>query len=137
MLKNILELFGKKEFEDKSSEAIDRYFSPEFRNRLNAIVQFNSLSNKVVERIVDKIISQLQERLVSKKIKIELTPEARSFIADTAYDPLLGARPIQRFVDSEITERLTNEILFGKLMSGGDVRILLEDNTLVVRVLDS
>lgn len=129
--------FGKKEFEDKSGEAIDRYFSPEFRNRLNAIVQFNSLSKEVVERIVDKIISQLQERLVSKKIKIELTPEARTFIAETAYDPLLGARPIQRFVDSQITEKLTNEILFGKLLSGGDVKILLEDGSLKIETLNS
>ena len=128
--------FGKQEYEDKSGEAIDKYFSPEFRNRLNAIVQFNSLDKKVVEKVVDKIIAQLQERLSSKKITIELSAEARSFIARTAYNPLLGARPIQRFVDAEITEKLTNEILFGKLMGGGSVKILLEDSKLRIETLD-
>jgi len=128
--------FGKQEYEDKSGEAIDKYFSPEFRNRLNAIVQFNSLDKKVVEKVVDKIIAQLQERLSSKKITIELSAEARSFIAQTAYNPLLGARPIQRFVDAEITEKLTNEILFGKLMGGGSVKILLEDSKLRIETLD-
>ncbi len=127
--------FGKQEYEDKSKETIDKYFSPEFRNRLNAIVQFNSLSKEVVEQVVDKIVGQLSERLSSKKITIELSPEARSYIAESAYDPLLGARPIQRFIDSEITEKLTNEILFGKLLNGGSVKILLENGELKIETL--
>nr|NIP39294.1 AAA domain-containing protein [Candidatus Dadabacteria bacterium]NIS09424.1 AAA domain-containing protein [Candidatus Dadabacteria bacterium]NIY22662.1 AAA domain-containing protein [Candidatus Dadabacteria bacterium] len=129
--------FGKQEYEDKSKEVIDKYFSPEFRNRLNAIVQFNSLSKEIVEQVVDKIVAQLAERLSSKKITIDLSSEARSFIAETAYDPLLGARPIQRFVDAEITEKLTNEILFGKLMNGGYVKILLSDGALKIDSLNT
>ena len=127
--------FGKQEYEDKSIESIDKYFSPEFRNRLSAIVQFNSLDKKVVEKVVDKIVSQLAERLGSKKINIELAPEARSYIAEAAYDPMLGARPIQRFIDKEITEKLTHEILFGKLMNGGNVKILVEDGSLKIETV--
>ncbi len=127
--------FGKQEYEDKSSEVIDKYFSPEFRNRLNAIVKFNSLSKEVVEQVVDKIVGQLSQRLSSKKITVELSPEARSYIAQNAYDPLLGARPIQRFIDAEITEKLTNEILFGKLINGGSVKILLENGELKIESL--
>ncbi|MBI4228309.1 MAG: ATP-dependent Clp protease ATP-binding subunit ClpA [Deltaproteobacteria bacterium] len=122
--------FGKSEFEDKSAEAIDRYFSPEFRNRLNAIVQFNSLDMEVVKRIVDKIIGQLADRLKPKKVSIELEKEARAYLAEKGYDSRLGARPIQRLIDTEITERLSKEILFGKLATGGNARIRLKGNKL-------
>ncbi len=129
--------FGKERYEDNRIEAINKYFSHEFRNRLNAIVQFKPLGKKVVEQVVDKIIFLLQKKLLPKKIAIELSPQARSFIAKTAFDPLLGARPIQRFIDSEITEKLTNEILFGKLMGGGNVKIMMEDGALKVQTLSS
>jgi len=119
--------FEKDEFEDKSVQAIERYFSPEFRNRLNAVLHFSSLSREVVEKIVDKMVGQLADRLKVKKVSVELTPEARAFIAEKGYDKLLGARPIQRFIDNEITQKLTQEILFGKLASGGSVRITAKD----------
>lgn len=122
--------FTKSEFEDKSTEAIEKYFSPEFRNRLNAIVKFNSLDIRVVEKVVEKMVRELQERLKSKKVKIELTSEARNFIAKKGYDPQLGARPIQRMIDSEIAEKLSKEILFGKLSSGGTAVINLVDENL-------
>ncbi len=122
--------FGKREFEDKTAEAIERYFSPEFRNRLNAIVQFNSLEMKIVEMVVDKLISQLAERLKSKRVLIELEPEARTYLAVKGYDSRLGARPIQRLIDTEITERLSKEILFAKLSTGGKVRIIKKGNSL-------
>lgn len=122
--------FAKSEFEDKSTEAIERYFSPEFRNRLNAIIKFNSLDIKIVEKIVDKMIGDLQDRLKTKKVNIELTPEARHFIAEKGYDPQLGARPIQRMIDTEIAEKLTKEILFGQLCSGGTVKILFKKKEL-------
>lgn len=122
--------FGKSAYEDKSAQAIERYFSPEFRNRLNAIVQFNSLDNRILEKIVDKIIGQLAERLKSKKVTIELDEKARAYLAEKGYDPLLGARPIQRLVDGEITERLSKEILFGNLTGGGNVRITVKNDKL-------
>lgn len=122
--------FGKREYEDKTAEAIERYFSPEFRNRLNATLQFNSLDKKVVERIVDKIIGQLAERLKPKKVNIGLDLKARSYLAEKGYDSRLGARPIQRLIDTEITERLSKEILFGRLSKGGNARIILMDDKL-------
>ncbi len=126
--------FGKHEYEDKSAEAIDRYFSPEFRNRLNAIVHFNSLDMEVVKKIVDKIIGQLAERLKPKKVNIGLEEGARTYLAEKGYDSRLGARPIQRLIDAEITERLSKEILFGKLSTGGKARIKLKGNRLNIEI---
>ncbi|MDE0520219.1 MAG: AAA family ATPase, partial [Candidatus Dadabacteria bacterium] len=125
--------FAKKEFEDKSPEAIDRYFSPEFRNRLNEIIRFNPLDIKIVERIVDKMIGELQQRLIPKKVTISLTPEARLFLARKGYDPQLGARPVQRVINSEVAEKLSKEILFGELSGGGKAILSLEDEQIVLR----
>jgi ATP-dependent Clp protease ATP-binding subunit ClpA len=122
--------FGKGQYEDKSRQAIERYFSPEFRNRLNAIVYFNSLDMKVVERVVDKMIGQLAERLKPRKVTIDLDTKARTYLAEKGYDPQLGARPIQRLIDDEITERLSKEILFGNLSNGGNVRIIIKEDRL-------
>ncbi len=122
--------FEKEEFEDKSVQSIEKYFSPEFRNRLNAVLHFGSLSREVVEKIVDKMFGQLADRLRVKKVSVELAPEARSYIAEKGYDKLLGARPIQRFIDNEITQKLTQEILFGNLASGGDVKVVVKDGEL-------
>ncbi|MCZ6554594.1 MAG: ATP-dependent Clp protease ATP-binding subunit ClpA [Candidatus Dadabacteria bacterium] len=130
--------FGKEEFEDKSAQAIERYFSPEFRNRLTATLHFNSLSKEVVEKIVDKLIGQLAERLKAKKIMIELTPQARKFIAKKGYDKQLGARPIQRLIEEEITKKLSQEILFGDLSTGsGNVKIVVKDGELGFELIDN
>ena len=122
--------FAQKEFDDKSTEAIDKFFSPEFRNRLTAIIKFNSLDIVIIEKIVDKLISELEERLKNKKIKIKLTPEARTYLAENGYDSQLGARPIQRLIDREITEKLSKEILFGEISTGGTVTIGLDNGSL-------
>ena len=130
--------FGKEEFEDKSAQAIERYFSPEFRNRLTATLHFNSLSKEVVEKIVDKMIGQLADRLKAKKIMIELTPQARKFIAKKGYDKQLGARPIQRLIEEEITKKLSQEILFGDLSTGsGNVKIVVKDGELGFELIDN
>jgi ATP-dependent Clp protease ATP-binding subunit ClpA len=115
--------FEKDEYEDKSLIAIERFFSPEFRNRLDATLHFSSLTKKVVEKIVDKMIGQLAERLKAKKVTLELTPKARTFIAEKGYDKQLGARPIQRLIDAEISQKLSKEILFGDLSSGGGGKV--------------
>lgn len=122
--------FAQKEFEDKSTEVIDKFFSPEFRNRLTSIINFNSLDIAIIEKIVDKQISELEERLKNKKIKIRLSPEARTYIAENGYDSLLGARPIQRLIDREITEKLSKEILFGEISTGGTVEIGIDNGSL-------
>ncbi len=122
--------FAQNAYEDKSSEAINRYFSPEFRNRLNAIIQFNPLEIEVVEKIVDKMVNELEERLQSKKVSIDLTPAARTYLAKKGYDPQLGARPVQRLIDKEVAERLSKEILFGQLAQGGSAKISVKGKEL-------
>jgi ATP-dependent Clp protease ATP-binding subunit ClpA len=109
--------------QSRSKSAIERVFSPEFRNRLDAIVQFKPLSADVMETIVDKFIIQLEEQLAERRIAITLLPEARQYLAKKGYDPIFGARPLARVIQSEVRDRLTDEILFGALESGGTVTI--------------
>jgi ATP-dependent Clp protease ATP-binding subunit ClpA len=109
--------------QSRSKSAIERVFSPEFRNRLDAIVQFKPLSADVMETIVDKFIIQLEEQLAERRIAITLQPEARQYLAKKGYDPIFGARPLARVIQAEVRDRLTDEILFGALESGGTVTI--------------
>ncbi len=102
-------------------EEINRQFTPEFRNRLDAIVPFIALSQKTVERVVDKFIMQLEAQLSERNITITLSDEARSYLAKEGYDPAMGARPLSRIIQKEIKRPLSEEILFGKLKNGGDV----------------
>jgi ATP-dependent Clp protease ATP-binding subunit ClpA len=107
----------------RSKSAIERVFSPEFRNRLDAIVNFQPLSADVMETIVDKFIIQLEEQLAERRIAITLLPEARKYLATKGYDPVFGARPLARVIQSEVRDRLTDEILFGQLEGGGTATI--------------
>jgi len=114
----------------RAKSAIDRMFSPEFRNRLDAIVNFAPLSPSVMETIVEKFILQLESQLAERKIAIALEPAARLWLAVRGYDPVYGARPLARVVQAEVRDRLTDEILFGQLEHGGTVSIGLEDDHL-------
>jgi ATP-dependent Clp protease ATP-binding subunit ClpA len=116
--------------EGKSRAAIERVFSPEFRNRLDAIVTFGNLSPEVMETIVDKFILQLESQLAERRVAIALTPEARAWLARKGYDPVYGARPLARVIQREVRDPLTDELLFGKLEHGGDVKIGLTEDTL-------
>jgi ATP-dependent Clp protease ATP-binding subunit ClpA len=107
----------------RSKSAIERVFSPEFRNRLDAIVNFQPLSADVMETIVDKFIIQLEEQLAERRIAITLLPQARQYLAAKGYDPVFGARPLARVIQTEVRDRLTDEILFGRLEAGGTVTI--------------
>jgi ATP-dependent Clp protease ATP-binding subunit ClpA len=107
----------------RSKAAIERIFSPEFRNRLDAIVTFQSLTPSVMETIVDKFILQLEAQLAERHIAITLTPEARAWLAAKGFDRVLGARPLARVVQQEVRDPLTDEILFGRLEHGGTVTI--------------
>ena len=113
----------KKESVSKFDEALKIYFTPEFRNRLDAIIRFNPLTTNIVEKIVDKFINELNEQLRSKNITIKLTKKAKEYLASKGYSEELGARPLARIIDKEIKNALTNEILFGKLKHGGEVTI--------------
>ena len=114
----------------RSKTAVERVFSPEFRNRLDAIVNFKPLTPDVMETIVDKFIIQLEEQLAERRIAIALQPEARQYLAKKGYDPLFGARPLARVIQAEVRDRLTDEILFGALENGGTVTIGLKGEEL-------
>jgi len=117
-----------------SDKAIERLFSPEFRNRLDARIQFQPLSSGVMERIVDKFIAQLSGLLIEKKVRIELTDPARRWLAERGFDPAFGARPLARVVEDTVKRPLTDELLFGKLQAGGTAVIDLEGDGITVRV---
>ncbi len=107
----------------KAKIAIEKVFSPEFRNRLDAIVTFGALTPAAIERIVEKFVLQLEGQLAERHIAIALTPEARAWLAKKGYDPVFGARPLSRVVQREVRDPLTDEILFGQLEHGGTVTI--------------
>jgi ATP-dependent Clp protease ATP-binding subunit ClpA len=114
----------------RSKAAIERLFSPEFRNRLDAIVTFRPLTPEVMETIVEKFILQLEAQLRERRIAIVLEPEARRWLAAKGYDPVYGARPLARVIQTEVRDPLTDEILFGRLEHGGTVRIGLDGHRL-------
>jgi len=107
----------------KGMKAVENLFSPEFRNRLDGIIPFNGLSLGIMERIVDKFLNEVEEQLAEKKIRFELSTSARRWLAESGYDSNFGARPLARFIQSEIKDILADEILFGRLLKGGRVRI--------------
>jgi ATP-dependent Clp protease ATP-binding subunit ClpA len=104
-------------------EAIKRLFSPEFRNRLDATVQFAPLGPETVKSVVDKFVFELEQQLVEKKVTIMVDADARAWIAEKGYDPKMGARPMARVIQNYIKKPLANELLFGSLLGGGSVRV--------------
>ncbi len=110
----------------KSKAAIERVFSPEFRNRLDAIVTFRSLTPSVMETIVEKFVLQLEAQLKDRHVAITLTPAARAWLGRKGYDPVFGARPLARVIQKEVRDPLTDELLFGQLEHGGTVSIEAE-----------
>jgi len=111
----------------KSSDAVEKHFSPEFRNRLDAIVNFNGLGDDLMVKIVDKFIRQGEARFSDKGIVLEVSDSVKLAIAKAAFDPKMGARPIARAVQKRIFDSLVDEILFGKLQNGGKV-VVTENN---------
>ena len=124
---------GRRNSEGRSKSAIERIFSPEFRNRLDAIVTFKALAPEAMELIVEKFILQLEAQLAERRVAITLEPDARAWLAKKGYDPVYGARPLARVVQKEVRDRLTDEILFGKLEEGGTVTIGVADDALSFR----
>lgn len=108
---------------DEDSEAINKMFTPEFRNRLDAIVPFKALTQETVAKVVDKFIAQLEAQLTEKNVSILLTDDARECLAELGYDPAMGARPLGRVIQEKIKKPLAEELLFGKLVHGGVVNI--------------
>jgi ATP-dependent Clp protease ATP-binding subunit ClpA len=114
----------------KGSKALEKLFSPEFRNRLDAIVTFKSLNLEVMETIVDKFIMQLEAQLTERRVAFTLSPEARAWLAKRGFDRVYGARPLARVIQTEVRDPLTDEILFGRLEKGGNVTIALDGDKL-------
>src|SRR3954464_1144292 len=120
--------FGNLTREGEDEDAIKKMFTPEFRNRLDAIVPFGYLPTDVVARVVEKFILQLELQLADRNVHIELDEEARHWLVDRGYDKLYGARPMGRLVQEKIKQPLAEELLFGKLVNGGEVKVRIKDN---------
>ena len=108
-------------------EAIEKVFSPEFRNRLDEVVFFQNLQPEVMLRVVDKFVVELEQQLAERKITIALSPEARDLLARKGYEPDFGARPLARVIQREVKDPLTEEVLFGRLAKGGHVRVVVKE----------
>jgi ATP-dependent Clp protease ATP-binding subunit ClpA len=108
-------------------QAIKRMFSPEFRNRLDAIIHFNSLDPRTVAKVVDKFVIEMEEQLQAKGVSLEVDEAARRLIAERGHDPKMGARPMARMVQDTLKKPLAEELLFGRLAQGGHVRVTVKD----------
>jgi len=119
--------FNRAKREGDDEEAINRLFTPEFRNRLDAIIAFAALSPEIISKVVEKFVFQLEAQLGDRNITIELTPEANTWLAERGYDDKFGARPLARVIQEHVKKPLAEEILFGALKDGGIVRVLVEE----------
>lgn len=120
-----------------TGEAIKKAFTPEFRNRLDAVIQFEGLSPKIILNVVDKFLIELEAQLEAKKVSMNVTDSARKWLAAKGYDLQMGARPMARVIQDEIKQVLANELLFGDLTEGGSVIIDVNDNQLTCKVTSS
>ncbi|MGZ8268116.1 MAG: AAA family ATPase, partial [Burkholderiales bacterium] len=107
---------------------IKRMFTPEFRNRLDAIISFQALTQEIILRVVDKFLMQLEDQLHEKKVEITFTPALKEHLAKTGFDPLMGARPMARLIQDTIRRALADELLFGKLANGGKVTVDIDES---------
>jgi ATP-dependent Clp protease ATP-binding subunit ClpA len=122
--------FGSSVREGDDQEAIKRLFTPEFRNRLDAVIPFGHLPPQVVRKVVEKFVLQLEAQLAERQVIIDISDEASDWLAKKGYDQQMGARPLARVIQEHIKKPLSEEVLFGKLAKGGTVRILLKDDKL-------
>jgi len=131
--------FGRDKREGEDQAEIERLFAPEFRNRLDAVIQFANLPAEIVAQVVDKFIIQLETQLADRNVTIELSEAARKWLADKGFDPLYGARPLARIIQENVKKPLAEELLFGKLEKGGTVRVDLdkEIDKLVFKIVES
>jgi ATP-dependent Clp protease ATP-binding subunit ClpA len=120
---------GKGTFEQKgTNKAIERTFSPEFRNRLDKIIYFNGLPLDVVRRVVDKFLHELDGQLTDKKVRLDVTDAARDWLAKKGYDDKFGARPMERVIHEHIKRPLADQLLFGDLQDGGVVQVDVDED---------
>ena len=128
--------FTRQRREGDDLEAINKLFTPEFRNRLDAIVAFGRLPEEVIAKVVDKFILQLEAQLADRNVTVELTDEARRWLVENGYDEAMGARPMARVIQKSIKTPLADEVLFGKLKNGGAVRVVVVADEAGAKTLD-
>ena len=128
--------FGRDRREGEDTEAIERIFTPEFRNRLDAVISFAPLGKKVISRVVEKFVLQLEAQLMDRNVTIELTPAAAEWLGDKGYDEKMGARPLGRVIQEQIKKPLAEELLFGKLAKGGVVKVGIKDGKIDLQILE-
>ncbi len=126
--------FGRGKQDDEVDEALKRLFTPEFRNRLDAVVPFKPLSQEIIRQVVQKFVMQLEAQLADRHVTIETTEEAADWLAKNGFDELYGARPLARVIQEHIKKPLADEILFGKLVKGGHVKVVLKDSKLAFEI---
>ena len=116
--------------QDQSSDALEvirKQFTPEFRNRLDAIIQFNGLAAEVIQRVAEKFIRELRHQLAEKRVTLEVSDAARGWLAEQGYDPKMGARPMARLIQDKLKRPLADELLFGKLANGGHISVDVDE----------
>ena len=126
--------FSEQDHSTDGMEALKRFFTPEFRNRLDAVVQFSPLGHETIKSVVDKFVFELEHQLADKKVSIMVDAEARAWIAEKGYDPKMGARPMARVIQNHIKKPLANELLFGSLLGGGSVRVYVAGTELAFAI---
>ncbi len=126
--------FGRGKLENQDEEAIKRLFTPEFRNRLDAVVAFKPLTQEVIRKVVEKFVLQLEAQLADRHVTIETSVEAIDWLAKNGFDELYGARPLGRVIQEQIKRPLADDILFGRLAKGGHVKVVLKDGKLAFEI---
>jgi ATP-dependent Clp protease ATP-binding subunit ClpA len=126
--------FTQQDHSSDGAEELKRLFTPEFRNRLDAVIQFGALQRDTIMHVVDKFLAELQGQLDDKGVLLNVTEEARSWLAEHGYDEKMGARPMARLVQDKIKKPLAEKILFGDLSKGGDVDVVVTEGELALEV---
>jgi ATP-dependent Clp protease ATP-binding subunit ClpA len=126
--------FGRERRTGEDTAAIERTFTPEFRNRLDAVISFAPLAKETIMQVVEKFVLQLEAQLMDRGVHIELSPEAAAWLGDKGYDDKMGARPLARVIQEHIKKPLAEELLFGRLVKGGVVRVALKDDAIVLLI---
>ncbi|MFW5833746.1 MAG: AAA family ATPase, partial [Pseudomonadota bacterium] len=116
--------------EGEDTDAINRLFTPEFRNRLDAVIPFSALTPEIVVHVVDKFVRELSAQLADKRVAIDIDEEARLWLAERGYEPLFGARPLARLIQEKIKRPLADQLLFGDLAKGGRVLVTVKEGEL-------
>jgi ATP-dependent Clp protease ATP-binding subunit ClpA len=129
--------FGREVRQGEDDDAIKRLFTPEFRNRLDATITFAGLTPEIVGRVVEKFVMQLEAQLADRNVTIELSSGAKEWLAERGYDRLYGARPLGRVIQEHIKKALAEELLFGKLVKGGAVKVTLKDNKMDFEITEA